>query len=449
MRRAIHVLNGDGPQEGKFYDHPYFGQIFLGAVLYSIGYPDSVHATKDADSIKTLYEIPRMLMGLLAVFDTFLIYKITNKRYNSKIAIFASLLFAVMPMTWITRRILLDSILLPFVLLSILLALYSKDSKKRNWLILLSGIFLGLAIFTKIPGFTMIPLVSYIVYSQSKNKRLVLVFLIPAVFLPMLWPAQSILSNHFENWKNDVLWQTERQNVGIQKTILHFGAIDPVLLGFGMSGLVYAVIRRNVFALLWSIPFIVFLSLIGYTQYFHWLIVVPGFCVAAALLIADLGTRLKQEKLRMIVPILTIILVSSFGLISTVTLLGLNVTSNQFEAAAFAANLAAEHDSTILAGPHFSWIFKDVYDAKNIYPDYTTILFRPLPQKFILLSDPHYHMDFSRGPELEQIYNSTITVETFDSIKSKYDVYQYPYSSLGYNYDAGKIEVKVTQNLLN
>ena len=90
-----------------------------------------------------------------------------------------------------------------------------------------------------------------------------------------------------------------------------------------------------------------------------------------------------------------------------------------------------------------------MYDVKNVYPDYTTILFRPLPQKFVLVSDPHYHMDFNRGPELEQVYNSTDLVESFDSVKSKYDIYQYPYSSLAYNYDSGIIEVRATSNLLH
>lgn len=449
MRRAMHVINGDGPQEGKFYDHPYFGQIFLGSVLYSIGYPDSLNPTQDTDSIRELYEVPRILMGLLAVFDTFLIYKIANKKYDSKIAIFASLLFAVMPITWLTRRILLDSILLPFVLLSILFALYSKDSKQKNWLVFLSGVFLGLAIFTKIPAFTMIPIVVYLVYSQNKRKRLLLVLLIPAVLLPMIWPAQSIASDQFEYWKKDVLWQSQRHNAGIEKTILYFGAIDPVLLGFGVAGIGYAAIRKNAFVLIWSIPFVIFLSLIGYTQYFHWLLVVPVFCIAASVLIADIGKYLKQEKLRHILPLAMMIIVASFGFASTVTLLGLDVTSNQFEAAAFTAQFASEHQTTILAGPHYSWIFRDVFEMKNIYPDYTTVLFRPIPHDFVLMSDPHYHMDFSRGEKLELVYNSTVTIQTFDGVKSRYDVYQYPYSSLGYNYDVGKIEIKVTENLLD
>ena len=121
-------------------------------------------------------------MGLLAVADTFLVYKIAERRYNKAIAFIAAVLFAVMPITWILRKILLESILLPFLLLSILFALYKKDnaihfkfnafnrniwrSKIENqsiFLVLLSGIFLGLSIFTKVPAFAMIPLIGYLI----------------------------------------------------------------------------------------------------------------------------------------------------------------------------------------------------------------------------------------------------------------------------------------------
>ena len=46
MRRVMLVINGMGPQESasigypRTYDHPYFGQLFLGGVLKLIGYPN-------------------------------------------------------------------------------------------------------------------------------------------------------------------------------------------------------------------------------------------------------------------------------------------------------------------------------------------------------------------------------------------------------------------------
>src|SRR5215207_1518787 len=114
------------PQGAPFYDHPYFGQIFLAGVMGLIGYPGSLHPTPDGngDSIEMLYLVPRILMGLLAVADTFLVYKIAERRYNRTVAFIAAILFAVIPITWILRRIFLDSLLLPFLLSSILFAFY-------------------------------------------------------------------------------------------------------------------------------------------------------------------------------------------------------------------------------------------------------------------------------------------------------------------------------------
>src|SRR5919199_188282 len=212
LRRAMYMIEYLSPQDpsSRFdhsqvstssYDHPYFGQLFLASVFRLIGYPGLLDPKPgDVHSIEMLYTVPRVLMGLLAVVDTFLIYKIAEWRYNRKVAFVASILFAVMPISWLTRRIYLDSIQLPFLLLSILFAvsyynkkkyyssssssltsssrtmtttttLYNEENNniKNIPLVLLSGIFLGLAIFTKIPVFTMIPLVGFIIISSAAN----------------------------------------------------------------------------------------------------------------------------------------------------------------------------------------------------------------------------------------------------------------------------------------
>ncbi len=131
-----------------------------------------------------LYLVPRVVMGIFAIVDTFLIYKISDRRYGRNVALISSIVFAVMPLSWLLRWILLDSILLPFLLTSILLAIPKKNpenidykllnKEKRPYFnipLLLSGIMLGLAIYTKIPAFTMIPLVGYLVYNNTKNRK--------------------------------------------------------------------------------------------------------------------------------------------------------------------------------------------------------------------------------------------------------------------------------------
>src|SRR5688500_20336177 len=101
-----------------------------------------------------LYIVPRIIIGLLAVVDTFLIYKIGQLRYNKNIGLLSAAIFAVVPITWMLRRVWLEPIQLPFILLSILFAIYlSKQSTKDSFskyvnqekLItsILSGIFLG------------------------------------------------------------------------------------------------------------------------------------------------------------------------------------------------------------------------------------------------------------------------------------------------------------------
>jgi dolichyl-phosphate-mannose--protein O-mannosyl transferase len=118
MRRGMQVLNGGEVQEPTSeysfaYDHPYFGQLFLSTIFKITGYPDSVSPkVGDIRSIEMLYLMPRVLMGLLAVVDTLLVYKIAERRYNQNVAFIAALLFAVMPLSWMTRGIFLDSILL-------------------------------------------------------------------------------------------------------------------------------------------------------------------------------------------------------------------------------------------------------------------------------------------------------------------------------------------------
>ena len=72
----MNILEGQGPQESFLYDHPYFAQLFLAGVLGIVGYPDSLHASANGDvlhSIELFWLVPRVLMGLLAVVDTFLV----------------------------------------------------------------------------------------------------------------------------------------------------------------------------------------------------------------------------------------------------------------------------------------------------------------------------------------------------------------------------------------
>jgi hypothetical protein len=430
MRRAMHVLEGLGPQDpaSRFdhsqdstssYDHPYFGQLFLGGILKLIGYPGSIinpssfsssstisssSPNSIQHSIEMLYLVPRMLMGMLAVIDTFLIYKICEHRYNRSVAFIASILFAVMPMTWILRLIVLDSIQLPFLLCSILFATYYPIKKsnfaksniensdntdatyrKQFMLILLSGIFLGLAIFTKLPAITVIPMVAFLIYTNNSKKnndknnnlKKVGLWFIPVILIPLIWPVYSISVGHFNEWLNGVMWQATERHGGktLPDIIISFFRIDPLLLVLGTAGIVISALataatspktKDFLFLVLWSSPYLLLIYFVGWAIIFYLIPLLPIFCIAAAWLLEYLVNRIaSSDKIRIakkknteqqedvliqqklflassssLSPLsFAIILVTAifviFGLLTSSILITTNISLSQFEAAAF------------------------------------------------------------------------------------------------------------------
>ena len=448
MYRAMNVLAGHGPQINSFHDHPFFGQLFLAGTLSLTGYPDSLHPKPDVHSIEMLYLVPRVLMGLLAVVDTFLIFKISERRYSTKVAFLASILFAVMPITWFMRRILLDSILLPFLLSSILFAIYAKDSQNKKLFVMLSGVLLGITIFTKETAFVMIPLVAILVYQNTKNRKILVLWFIPVILIPLLWPAQSIADNQFHKFVIDVLSQTHRQNHNFVNIVRNFAGYDPVLLVLGIIGTVYAAIRKDIMVLFWVIPFVIFLASIGYVQYFYWILILPAFCIAASKFIIDKLDMIKKNTQRVI----TFSIIASiciFGLTVSTLLITTNV-SGQYEAAAYVVqnvhNSNIHNDSnntTIISSPDYSWLFTYVYKISDVAPDYRYLLFHPAyTEKILLISDTHFMGNIHSGKQLQDVYDSTVLIKKFYGGVLKYGLKNYPFTNMAPNYEGSMIEIR-------
>ena len=447
MHRTMHILKGLGPEEGVFYDHPFFGQIFLAAVFTSIGYPHSLNSTSSIDSISTIYLVPRILMGILAIVDTFLIYKIADKRYGKKIALVSSVLFAVMPITWIYRRILLDTILLPFLLLSVLAALYSKDSRHSKLLVLLSGSCLGLAIFTKIPAFTMIPLIGSLVFFYNhKRFKLFGLWLIPVIAIPLAWPIQSIASGHLSNWIHDAFYyQTHRVGgADLYAITKSFVQMDPILFWFAVAGLGFAAIRKDYFMIGWFVPFVIFFYLIGFNQYFYWIPVIPAMCIAVGIMIIRLSEKIPRKKIAYVCMIAVILGIGIFGIVNLVQVITTDMTRAQYAAISFVLNDTKDtEDASIFTGPSNSWVFDDVFHKRNVWIHYYLLSFPVYTKKVVLVADPHFFLDFNLGKQLGDLYNSTHTIATFDSDISKRDTSHYPYQNLYYTTEGNHIEIRI------
>lgn len=439
MRRAMNMIDTGNPQESYLYDHPYFGQIILAGVLQITNYPHNDTST-DPESLQNLYLIPRLFMGLIAVLSTFLVYQIAKEKFGNNVALLSSTLFAVMPFTWIFNRILLDSILLPFLLASILLAIHFAKPQSRMWLAPISGIMLGLAIFTKIPVFVFIPLVIWLIFQKRRKYRDMLIWIIPVLLIPMLWPANSIVLDQFDLWIQDVLWQSQRSN-SILEIIGYFLLIDPVLFVIGMAGIVYSAITRNKFVLFWFVPFVAFLSLIGFKQYFHWIPIIPILCIGASIWILDMPRKIKYLQSKTIHGII-IVSILVFGFSSTILIITNDVSYNQFEALSYVIE-NQDGQNTILASPVYSWILYDVYNIENVPMDYSMVLFYPIETENItVIADSHFMLDQNRGPELVKVYNDTKSIQYFEGKANDFDTIVYPYTNMRMTQEGFTIDIR-------
>ena len=425
MRRAMQVLETGSPQEDpRFYDHPYFGQLLLAGIFSLIGYPSSIKPSiSDLHSIEALYIFPRILMGLLAVVDTLLIFKISERRYNRNVAFIASILFAVTPITLLLRWILLDSIQLPFILSSILFADCTSDYKGKGKVAttLLSGVFLGLSIFTKIPAFTMIPLVGFLIYKNNKKNRgkLIALWFIPVVMIPMIWPFYSIWVGQFNYWLDGISYQTHRHSQLLLASLNLFLRNDPVLLVVGIVGLIFVGTRTDYFLLLWIIPFLIFLYFIGWVLIYHLIPLIPALCIATAKLITDLPKKIKNRKLQQFLPFIIISTISIFGIVKISTLIIQSTNSFYYEAAAFLSkflestennniNNRNNQDVTVIADAFYLWIPQHVFHLPAIYKTYFD---KPsVSPQIILIDDPGFRKVISgndiQAKLLRDIYNS-------------------------------------------
>jgi dolichyl-phosphate-mannose-protein mannosyltransferase len=514
MRRAMEVINGLGPQESKDVfpnpiDHPYFGQIFLAGALRLVSYPNLLNpsvittgTTNTGNAVhvtEMLWLIPRVLVGLLAVVDTFLIYKIAERRYNNKtVALIASILFAVMPLSWNTRRIFLESIQLPLILSSILAAVYLKDSKriqntalpvigiknpnafKVTSLVLLSGIFLGLAIFTKVPAFTIIPAVGFLVYTNvgsndklhSHSKRLLRVFhlniinikmlglwFIPVILIPLIWPLYSVSVGYsFDYWLSRVIYQGTRSgDAPLQNALYDNFIFDPVFTTIGLAGIIYAAVKREYFLLLWALPFLLFMYIIHWVLPFHLVPLFPLFSIAAAVLIVDVSNKIGRIKrtIGRLLPFVTMSAIAIFGLISTIMLITTNINSSFFAISAFVAQKLSDNSTNgvnsntgnngnvLLLGPHpvwsFFWIPKYVLNENFDFrmTDAQHGLTKNIKNaKVIMISDSRFARTISRDvlkqplANLRTVYMSTNPIATFQVKPFPYKTTEYPYNNL-------------------
>ena len=511
MRRALHILEGLGLKEELWgYDHPFFGPLFLASTLSIIGYPDSLNPDLTRkDSFHSLYMVPRLIMGILAVIDTFLVYRIGEIKYGRKVALISAILFSVMPLTWVLRRIYLESILLPFLLSSILFAIKNQEVavgvqlRRRSWCnqmdsnalqcptfqILISGILLGLAIFTKIPIVVMIPLVAYLVYKSNKSLPLVGFWLVPVILIPTIWPMHAAIAGELEEWFSGISWQLSRINNSFSDSLHSLFLIDPALSILGAIGFAFALYKKDFLIILWMVPIIILFGvLLDYINWFHWVPIQPALCLAAAHFMGRVQFTSKISKNFQRITGVLFVAIVIFGLIGTGSLITVDLTAFQFEAFSFVGTQLAnrtgvpdqvsnngnqvkhlsegEHllggldnfDTTIISSPIYSWVFKYVFsygnyahdsylENKSVESDQVVLIVDRYFRDYLMSGYQTYRSGNTKSPsdfvKLNQIDERAKTLAVFEGKTHLYNRFNYPYSSLTFNFGGSPVQVKV------
>lgn len=161
---------------GHFINQPplgfYTGALFLRAFGSSYGVAVTVPTLFGAGCIFLLYEIGRVL-------------------YDKRTGLFAAAIFATTP--WhivLSRSFLIDAQCLFFSLLYLLVGIYATKRNSAK-LILLSGVFFGVAFLTKaFAVFMLVPLAIYYFYAGPKNlwrTFMGVLFFVPALIFTYVW----------------------------------------------------------------------------------------------------------------------------------------------------------------------------------------------------------------------------------------------------------------------
>ena len=260
---------------------------------------------------------------------------------------------------------------------------------------------MGLAIFTKIPVFAFIPLVTYVIFTNSnKSVKTLGIWFIPVVTVPLIWPTYSLFQGQIDWWWNGIYWQTHRQNYGLKFTVIDSFSDTPIFSWLGLVALIFVIIKRDYFLMLWAFPFLIFLHFIGFVRGFHIIPLLPALCISTSILIVGLSSKIPYQKVRQTLPFGIISAIAIFGLINIAPQLATNENDNNVALSAYVTRYLEDHRNdniTVISNHAYSWIPKYVFGLGNIdyvIPEDVQWRVDPKNEKVMLVVDDTFQIRY-------------------------------------------------------
>ena len=290
----------------------------------------------------------------------------------------------------------------------------------------------------------------------------------------MIWPAYATLTGHFDEWIHGVLFQASRESgKDLRNSINIIFQIDAVLLLLAFVAFIYSELRNSFFIFLWVVPYLIFLSTLGWVVHFHWILLIPAFCIAIGVLIEGISKRIKRNRVSQVSRIVIISIIGIFGLTSTYILITSNLNSSYFELYSYISqdlqsNSKADtndgnnkNDGITVIGTHrvkaLLWVPVYVFNHNNniFFRDTDIGLQATLPpietKKVLLIVDnnlrdrlvPFENIGNEKDKQISSFYQNAQTIATF--INKEYK--RYPYMTMKDNYGLGSfVEVRSNYN---
>ncbi len=168
--RITHIVEGGSYLDGSFDNPPFF--------VYSLSFLSKIF------SISII--LFRLFIVICTLVTTYFVYHIGYIFGNKRIGLISSAIFAFFPMTVIFSKIIqIDMFGIMLMTATFYFAILGIKKNKR-WFFL-SGFFLGLTVFTKIPmALIIIPIFYYMFHKKIEIKYFLLI-IIETILVPLPW----------------------------------------------------------------------------------------------------------------------------------------------------------------------------------------------------------------------------------------------------------------------
>ncbi len=420
--------NGDPTSpNGTFYFHPFLAWILLGLFFRLFNFP-----LLWTSSPGLLYLFPRTILVVMGVVDVAVLYLVVSRVYGRRdYALLSSGLLAVTPLSVrYLRMVLLDSFVLFFVLISLLL-LVKYPGRKGT---ILSGTVFGMAVLSKLPAlFFILPVVLWtlsrtpIRFSPSRTEialRLHTAFLwtLPIAGVALVWPGYAVVTDQWSGFLAALSYQGSREEALALNLILsRILERDPFLL-VGLASVGYGIVKRDILGGLFTLAYLGAFVLSGLRVSSYYLVpALPFLSVLAARVVIDGVGALTRILSRMrfhipaislkIVCALLVAILASQGFVTATQ----QASASQIDAIDYVVR-NAPGGALVISNPAYSWVIQ-VSRANLIVYDWFSAPWSSLPSlpKTYLIVDPGFTATASRIPPLQDLYNQTSTETTFSN----------------------------------